>query len=166
MYWSRCFNADMWRRGLSKSPACNCGADRQTANYIITEYSPLSSTNWSPWFDWCWCRCSNSWLASQQVPRDLSISFDYMVSHARRRRRYHMISYDMLSYHIKSNHISYHHPILSYPILSYPILSYPILSYPILSYPILSYPILSYHTLGRHEYFHPIGRNPSNIEPY
>ena len=37
------FNADMWRWGLSKSPACNCGADQLTANHIITEcplYSP------------------------------------------------------------------------------------------------------------------------------
>ena len=31
------FNADMWRLGLSKSPASNCGADQQTANNIITE---------------------------------------------------------------------------------------------------------------------------------
>ena len=34
------FNADMWRWGLSKSPACNCGADQQTANHIITECPP------------------------------------------------------------------------------------------------------------------------------
>ena len=31
------FNDGMWRWGLSKSPACNCGADQQTANHIITE---------------------------------------------------------------------------------------------------------------------------------
>ena len=31
------FIADMWRWGLSKSPACDCGADQQTANHIITE---------------------------------------------------------------------------------------------------------------------------------
>ena len=31
------FNADMWRWGLSKSPACNCGVDQQTANHIIME---------------------------------------------------------------------------------------------------------------------------------
>ena len=31
------FNADMWRWGLSKSSACDCGADQQTANHIITE---------------------------------------------------------------------------------------------------------------------------------
>ena len=31
------FNAEMWRWGLSKSPACDCGADQQTANHIITE---------------------------------------------------------------------------------------------------------------------------------
>ena len=34
---------------------------------------PLSSTKWSPWLDWCWCRCSNSWVPPQQVPRDLTI---------------------------------------------------------------------------------------------
>ena len=33
----RRFNADMWRLGLSKSPACDCGADQQTPNHIITE---------------------------------------------------------------------------------------------------------------------------------
>ena len=27
----------MWRLGLSKSPACDCGADQQTANHIITD---------------------------------------------------------------------------------------------------------------------------------
>ena len=32
-----CFNADMWRWGSSKGPACDCGADQQTANHIITE---------------------------------------------------------------------------------------------------------------------------------
>ena len=31
------FNAGMWRWGLSKPPACDCGADQQTANHIITE---------------------------------------------------------------------------------------------------------------------------------
>ena len=31
------FNADMWRWGLSKSQACDCGADQQTANHIVTE---------------------------------------------------------------------------------------------------------------------------------
>ena len=31
------FNAGMWRWGLSKSPTCDCGADQQTANHIITE---------------------------------------------------------------------------------------------------------------------------------
>ena len=31
------FIAYMWRWCLSKSPACNCGADQQTANHIITE---------------------------------------------------------------------------------------------------------------------------------
>ena len=31
------FNADMWRWGLPKSPACDCGADQQIANHIITE---------------------------------------------------------------------------------------------------------------------------------
>ena len=30
-------NADMWRWGQSKSQACDCGADQQTANHIITE---------------------------------------------------------------------------------------------------------------------------------
>ena len=34
------FNADLWRWGLSKSPACDCGADQQTANHIITECPP------------------------------------------------------------------------------------------------------------------------------
>ena len=76
-----CFNADMWRWGLSKSPACDCRANQQTANHIIT-VSPLSSTKWSPWLDWCWCRCCNSWVASQQVPRDVFILF--FGSHARK----------------------------------------------------------------------------------
>ena len=31
------FNTDMWRWGLSKSPACDYGADQQTANHIIME---------------------------------------------------------------------------------------------------------------------------------
>lgn len=31
------FNADMWRWGLSRSPACDCGAEQQTADHIITE---------------------------------------------------------------------------------------------------------------------------------
>ena len=35
------FNADMWRLGLSKSAACDCGADQQTANHIITECPPI-----------------------------------------------------------------------------------------------------------------------------
>ena len=29
---------DGW--GLFESPACDCGADQQTANHIITEYRP------------------------------------------------------------------------------------------------------------------------------
>ena len=37
------FNADMWRWGLSKSPTCDCGADQQRANHIITE-CPLYRT--------------------------------------------------------------------------------------------------------------------------
>ena len=45
----------------------------------------ILSTKWSPWLDWCWCRCSNSWVATKQVPRDLTISFGCKVSHARRR---------------------------------------------------------------------------------
>ena len=28
----------MWRWDLSESPACDCGADQQTANHIITEW--------------------------------------------------------------------------------------------------------------------------------
>ena len=62
--------------------------------------TPLSSTKWSPWLDWCWCSCSNSWVTFQQVPRDLTIyfvfvyvllfcfvlfCFCFLVSHARRR---------------------------------------------------------------------------------
>ena len=39
------FNTDMWRCGLSKSPACNCGADQQTANHIITECPPYHPPN-------------------------------------------------------------------------------------------------------------------------
>ena len=66
--------------GAYPSPACDCGADQQTV-------PPLSSPKWSPWLDWCWCRCSNSWVASQQVPRNLTISFGYLVSRARRKRR-------------------------------------------------------------------------------
>ena len=30
-------NADMWRWGLSKSPLCDCEADQQTANHVISE---------------------------------------------------------------------------------------------------------------------------------
>ena len=46
----------------------------QTSRQQITSspITPLSSTNkWSLWLDWCWCRRSNSWVASQQVPRHL-----------------------------------------------------------------------------------------------
>ena len=81
------FNADMWRWGLSKSPACDCRADQQTANHIITECSLYRPPNGlHAWLDWCWCRCSNSWVNTKQVPRDLTISFGFKVSHARRRR--------------------------------------------------------------------------------
>ena len=31
------FDADMWRWGLSKNPPCDCRADQQTANHIISE---------------------------------------------------------------------------------------------------------------------------------
>ena len=48
---------------------------------------PIPSIKWSPRLDWCRCRCSNSWVATKQVPRDLTISFDYKVSHARRRTK-------------------------------------------------------------------------------
>ena len=80
------FNADMWRWGLSKSPACDCGADQQTTNHIITECLLYRPPKWSAWLYWCWCRCrcSNSWMATKQVPRDLTVSFGYKVSHARR----------------------------------------------------------------------------------
>ena len=80
----RFINADMWRWDFFKSPACNCGADQQTVNHIITE-CPLYRPPWFPRLNWCWCRCSNSWVATKQVPRDLTISFSYLVSHARRR---------------------------------------------------------------------------------
>ena len=71
--------------------ACDCEADQQTANHTITECPPIPSTKWSPWLDWCWCRCSNSWVATKQVPRDLTVSFGYKVSHARTRRYVHRI---------------------------------------------------------------------------
>ena len=70
---------------------------------------PLLSTKWSPWLDWC--RCSSSWMASQQVPRDLNISFGYLISHARRRRRrrrsvpsttYHKISPQFMEWWVVS----------------------------------------------------------------
>ena len=46
---------------------------------------PLSSTGWSSWLGWCWCRCGRLWLASRRFPRGQAISFDFLVSHARRR---------------------------------------------------------------------------------
>ena len=66
----RGFNSDMWRWSLSKSPACNCGADQQTSRQQITSSpsAPLSSTKWSSWLDWCWYRCSkllSGWLLSK-----------------------------------------------------------------------------------------------------
>ena len=63
---------------------------------------PLSSNKWSPWLDWCRCRCSNSWVASQQVPGDLTISFVLfcfvfvlfcLVSHTRKIRRRRSVDY-------------------------------------------------------------------------
>ena len=51
----------------------------------ITECSLYRPPNGHPWLDWCWCRCSNSWVATKQVPRDLTVSFGCKVSHARRR---------------------------------------------------------------------------------
>ena len=64
----------------------------QTANHMHHHgmppvRTPIPSTKWSPWLEWCWCRCSNSWVATKQFSRDLTISFGYYkVSHARRRR--------------------------------------------------------------------------------
>ena len=74
--------------GLSKSPACYCGADSKSHHHGMPPVrTPIPSTKWSPWLEWCWCRCSNSWVATKQFSRDLTISFGYYkVSHARRRR--------------------------------------------------------------------------------
>ena len=70
------FNADMWRWGLSKSIACNCGAYQQTANHIITErplYRPPNGLH-----DLIYVGTDAA------TPRDLTISFGCKVSHARR----------------------------------------------------------------------------------
>ena len=45
------FGAGVWGWGLSGSPACDCGAGRQTVVHIIAECPLLSSTGWSPWLD-------------------------------------------------------------------------------------------------------------------
>ena len=53
-------------------------ADRKSHHHWVP---PLPSTKWSPWLDWCWCRCSNLWVATiKQVP-PVFISFVYLVSH-------------------------------------------------------------------------------------
>ena len=33
-----CFNADIWRWGVSKSPTCDCRSDQQTAKHIINNH--------------------------------------------------------------------------------------------------------------------------------
>ena len=81
----------------------------QTSRQQITSLlsAPLSSTKWSPWLNWCWCRCSNSWVASQQVPRDpfffFFFFFNFMVSHARRIIE-NIIILDYRTFGIQNNH--------------------------------------------------------------
>ena len=56
------FNADMWRWGLSKS-LWSRPADSKSHHHRVP---PLSSTKWSPWLDWCWCRCrTREWHLSK-----------------------------------------------------------------------------------------------------
>ena len=39
------FKADMWRWGLAKSPSCECGVERQTAEHIISDCPSLGLPN-------------------------------------------------------------------------------------------------------------------------
>ena len=77
-----------WICGDGVYPRVQPSTAEQTSRQEIT--SPPSAPSivhqWSPWLDWCWCRYSNSWVASQQVPRYLTISFVFVFcfSHARR----------------------------------------------------------------------------------
>ena len=61
--------------GLSKSPACDCGADQQTENLIITEFPLYRPPNGLHGLIDVDADASNSWVATEQVPRDLTISF-------------------------------------------------------------------------------------------
>ena len=107
------FNADMWRWGLSKSPACDCGADQQTANHIIMECNLFrppnglhgliddmqmqqlvsgssASSQRSNYFFWFVCFIFD-WLIFFVVVFVFVclwvFFFFFLVSHARRRRR-------------------------------------------------------------------------------
>ena len=80
----------MWRCGLSKSPACDGGADQHTASHIITEcplYRPQNSLH--DLIDVDADATTRQWLLRKsKVPKDLTISFisfGYLVSNARRR---------------------------------------------------------------------------------
>ena len=79
------FNADMWRWGLSKSPACDCGADQQTANHIITECHLYRSPNGLHGSINVDADAATRECLLNKFP-ERSMSFDYLVSHARRRR--------------------------------------------------------------------------------
>ena len=70
------FNADMWRWGLSKSPASDCRADHAADSKSHHHgVPPIPYIKWSPWLDWCWCRYSNWWVATKQVPGDPTVFF-------------------------------------------------------------------------------------------
>ena len=60
------------------------GVQPETVEQTSTQQITLSLS--APYtihqLNWCWYRCSNSWLATKKV---LTISFGYLFSHARRR---------------------------------------------------------------------------------
>ena len=88
------FNANMWRQGLSKNSTCDCRADQQDGKSHHHGVPPILSTKWSPWLDRYWCRCSNSWVDTKQVPRDLIISFGYIRFHLQEESCNYLYMYD------------------------------------------------------------------------
>ena len=82
------FNADMWRWGLSKSPACGCGADRGTAGRFITG-CPLCR----PPGGLCGLIVVDADAAARECfsassQRDLSISFDFFgFTHKKKKKK-------------------------------------------------------------------------------